>query len=249
MLCFLAALVAYDAAPAWRPVSEAGQLQAGERCRRRLRRRRAAYARPANYATQQPAAVAAASPWAWRSLFDGKSLDGWKITNFGGEGEVRAEQGELILEMGYSLTGVTWDRDFPKSNYEIRLQAKRTQGDDFFCGLTMPVKDSFCTFIVGGWAGAVVGISSIDGADASENPTSAFMNFQNDQWYNIRVRVTDDKILCWIDDDNVVEQDLVGRRVSTRSEVDLSKPMGVSTWETAAALRNIRYRRLAPDER
>ena len=34
------------------------------------------------------------------TLFDGKSLDGWKRTNFGGEGEVDVEEGTILLRRG-----------------------------------------------------------------------------------------------------------------------------------------------------
>src|SRR5438477_4336848 len=43
---------------------------------------------------------------AWKSLFDGKSLGGWERTDFGGGGEVRAEQSfrggppAIVVEMG-----------------------------------------------------------------------------------------------------------------------------------------------------
>lgn len=182
----------------------------------------------------------------WRALFDGKSLDGWQKTPFGGEGEVKVEDGNLILGMGFSLTGVTYTGELPHSNYEVELDAKRVEGIDFFCGLTFPVKDSHCSFIVGGWAGGIVGLSSIDGKDASENETTRFMGFKTGQWYHIRLRVTDDLIEAWIDDDKVVHQRITDRMISTRPEVNLSKPFGFATWETKAALRNIRLREIEP---
>ena len=40
-------------------------------------------------------------------LFNGKSLDGWKVTDFGGEGEVSVEDGQIIMRMGQPLTGIT----------------------------------------------------------------------------------------------------------------------------------------------
>jgi hypothetical protein len=169
----------------------------------------------------------------WTPLFDGKSIDGWKITQFGGQGE-----------MGQPLTGITYKGTFPQVNYEISLEAMRVEGTDFFCGLTMPVSDSHCSFIVGGWAGSVVGISSIDGHDASENDTTKVMKFNNGQWYKFRVRVTADKIETWIDNEQVVNQDIKGRKITTRSEVDLSKPLGLSTYQTKAAVRNFKYRKL-----
>jgi hypothetical protein len=70
------------------------------------------------------------------------------------------------------------------------------------------------------------------------------MSFKDNQWYRIRVRVTEEKIEAWIDDQQVVNQPTKGRRIGTRIEVELSKPFGICAWETRAALRNIRVRRL-----
>ena len=157
------------------------------------------------------------------------------------------QDGQIVLDFGYSLTGINYTEQFPKTNYEISLEAKRTQGIDFFCGLTFPVEESYCSLIVAGWAGAVVGLSSIDGRDASENETTRYMSFDNDRWYRIRVRVTPAKIMAWIDDELVVDQVITGRRISTRNEVDLSRPLGISAYESEAVLRDIKYR-LLPQE-
>jgi hypothetical protein len=182
----------------------------------------------------------------WRPLFDGKSLDDWKVVEFGGDGEVEVKDGQIILGMGQALTGITWkkEKELPKSNYEIELEAMRIDGVDFFCGLTFPVKDSHCSFICGGWGGAVVGLSSINGGDASENETTKYVTFKKGQWYKIRVRVTDDNISCWIDDKQLVDQTTKDREIGTRVEVNLSKPLGISAWQTKAALRNLRMRKL-----
>ena len=113
----------------------------------------------------------------WTSFFDGKTLTGWKETDFAGHGQVQCESGMIVLGMGNDFTGISRTNEPPTVNYEIALDAMRAQGSDFFCGLTFPVKDSFCSLIVGGWGGAVVGLSSIDGEDASENETTKFMKF------------------------------------------------------------------------
>lgn len=180
----------------------------------------------------------------WQPLFNGKDLDGWKKTNFGGEGEVTVEDGCLAMEMGQPLTGVTWKAKEPpyKVDYEIRLEAKRAKGSDFFCGLTFPVKDSHCSFICGGWGGGLVGLSSINGFDAAENSTSSHHEFKNDKWYKMRVRVTKDAIQCWIDDERVVNQELDGVKISTRIEVDSCQPLGLATYETKALIRNFEIR-------
>lgn len=179
----------------------------------------------------------------WRSLFDGKTLAGWKSANFGGEGEVLVENGQLILDMGSNMTGVTWiGGDLPRVDYEIRLEAMKVDGNDFFCGLTFPVRDSYCSLIIGGWGGGIVGLSSLDGEDASENETTKIMGFQKGRWYRIRLRVAQEKIEAWIDDASIVNVATAGRRISIRPEVELSKPLGIATWVTKAALRKIEIR-------
>jgi hypothetical protein len=200
----------------------------------------------ANAAKEKPAPKAAADDKAWLSLFDGKTLAGWKSTEFGGEGDVTVQDGAIVMELGQDMSGITWaGKDpLPKNNYEIALDAQRVDGTDFFCGLTFPVNDSHCSFIVGGWGGGVVGLSSINGFDASENDTTQYMEFKTGQWYKIRVRVTPNRIQTWIDEKEVVDQDIEDRKVSTRGEMELSKPLGVATWNTKGALRNIRLRKL-----
>ena len=81
----------------------------------------------------------------------------------------------------------------------------KLDGNDFFIALTFPVKDSHATFVVGGWGGGVVGISCVDDLNASENETMNIEGFEKDVWYKIRVRVSDDKLQAWIDDDQKVD--------------------------------------------
>lgn len=177
-------------------------------------------------------------------LFDGKSLDGWKPTKFGGEGEVEVAAGEIILRAGNPMTGITWTGEHPKMNYEVSLEAKRVDGSDFFCGLTFPVGDKPCTFVVGGWGGGVIGLSSLDGFDASENETTRYQEFENGKWHKIRVRVTKGKIEAWLDDKQMADVETDGRRISIRPEVELSRPLGISSFSTTAALRDIKITRL-----
>jgi hypothetical protein len=182
---------------------------------------------------------------AWQPLFDGKTLGKWQSTKFGGEGAVKAENGQIVLETGKSLTGITWaGSDLPKTNYEIALQAMRVEGHDFFAGITFPVGESFCSLILGGWGGSVVGLSSINFLDASENETSQSIDFENGRWYNVRIRVTPEKIQAWLDDRQIINQDLKDNKISVRMEVEASEPLGIATWKTKGALRDIRMRRL-----
>jgi len=177
------------------------------------------------------------------SLFDGKTLTGWAITDFAGHGEVRVEDGKLILGAGI-MTGVNWTNDLPRVNYEISVEAMRVDGSDFFCGLTFPVGDDPCSLIVGGWGGGVVGLSSLDGEDAAHNDTTTYLNFENGRWFKIRLRVTNLKIEAWIDEDKVVNVETKDRKLSIRVEVEPSKPLGFATWSTTGALRNLKLRHL-----
>lgn len=181
----------------------------------------------------------------WVDLFDGKSLEGWKETDFAGQGTVEIADEQIKLGFGQDLTGITWDSDdFPKTNYELELEAMRVDGADFFCGLTFPIEEQTCSLIVGGWGGTVVGLSSIDRFDASMNETTKFMTFKRGQWYKIRLRVTPGNVDAWIDDEQVVDFDVADHKISIRVEVQASKPLGIASWQTTAALRNIRLRRL-----
>ena len=182
----------------------------------------------------------------WQPLFDGKTLTNWRSSQFSGEGAVTVEDGRIVLETGKSMTGITWaGATLPKTNYEIALEAMRVEGRDFFAGVTFPVDGSFCSLILGGWGGSVVGLSNINGQDASENETSQSIEFQNGRWYSVRIRVTPAKIEVWLDDRQIITQDLKGNKIDIRMEMDRSTPLGVASWKTKAALRGIRFRRLA----
>jgi hypothetical protein len=132
-------------------------------------------------------------------------------------------------------------------DYEITLDAMRAQGNDFFCGLTFPVGENPCTLILGGWGGGLCGLSSIDYFDASENETTRMMKFETGKWYHVRLRVVPNRIQAWLDDEPLVDVDITGRKIGVRIEVELSKPLGIATYATTGAVRNIRLKKL-PEE-
>lgn len=185
------------------------------------------------------------------SLFNGKDLGKWESTKYGGEGDVFVdEEGNLEFGFGAVITGVNWTEDPPAlSNYEISFDAMKLDGHDFFCAVTFPVKESHATFVIGGWGGGVVGISCVDDLNASENETMNIEGFENDRWYRIRVRVTDDKLDAWIDDDHMVDLALEDRKISLLpGDIELSVPIGLAAFQTRAQYRNIVWRNLPADE-
>lgn len=181
-------------------------------------------------------------------LFDGESLKGWEITQFGPQGPVLVSDGKIILNYGDGCTGITWIKDFPKINYEVNLEARKTSGNDFFCGMTFPVNNDFCSLIVGGWGGPVVGLSCIDGVDASENSTHVLKRFDKNIWYKIRLMVTSTRIVAWIDGEKLVDFEYEGHKLDIRPEVTLSKPFGMCSWITTAELRNIWMKKMINSE-
>ena len=181
----------------------------------------------------------------WSSLFDGKTLDGWKSTPFGGGAEAEIENGLLQVEAGEELSGVQYTKPVPRMNYEVSLEAMRRTGLDFFCGLTFPVGEKHLTFVVGGWGGSTVGLSSIDRLDASQNETNQIRFFKDNQWYKIRVRVEPERIQAWIDQEQVVDVNTKGRVLDLRpGEIEISVPFALATFRTAASFREIKLRTL-----
>jgi hypothetical protein len=186
-------------------------------------------------------------------LFDGETLTGWAQTAFDTQKEVKIDphfrdgRGAIVIPATEYLCGVNWKDEsaLPRTNYEISLEAMKVEGSDFFCGLTFPVGKSACTLIIGGWGGTVVGLSSVDGNDASENETSTGSDFKKDRWYRIRVRVTDERIEAWIDKEQFIDLETKNRHIGLRAgDIKLSLPLGIATFQTKAAIRDIVLKRL-----
>jgi len=184
-------------------------------------------------------------------LFDGRSLKGLKVANkdmFSDHGKVRAAAGQIVMAAGSPATGVVLSEKPPRVNYEIELEAKRTSGSDFFCGLTFPINDQYCSLILGGWGGGTVGLSNIDNLPADENESTKFLAFDDNRWYRIRLRVTNQRITVWLDNEKIIDLETKGHRFDIWWEQEPMRPLGVANWYTGSALRSIRLRRLGSDE-
>jgi hypothetical protein len=177
-------------------------------------------------------------------MFDGRSLKGWKVAPISGHGGVEVSDGIIRLGKG-RMTGIAWTGEFPRSGYEVRFEAARLEGKDFFASIVFPVKDSYCAWISGGWDGTVVGLSNLDGNDASENDTSAIRDFVQGRWYAFRLAVTDSRIQAWIDESIVINVDTFERKIELAfDDTDLCTPIGFASYRTVGGLRRIEYRRL-----
>ncbi len=194
------------------------------------------------------AAEPAPEPKKW-ALFEGKQFADWEPVDIGGSGQVEHEGDTMVIRQGEGLSGVVYKKTqgLPTTRYEISLEAKRLEGVDFFCGLTFPVGDwkTCATLICGGWGGSVTGISSIDGMDASNNNTGSYQKYEDGRWYKIRLRVTPANLSVWIDDRQVVDQDIKGRKIGLRpGPIESYQPLALTTFNTTAAIRRVRLTEL-----
>ena len=188
-------------------------------------------------------------------LFDGKTLKGWEVCNYAGIGEIKVipKNNSLLINRGEILSGVKlseFDKlKLPTVNYEISLEGRRVEGDDFFCCLTFPYKKSHATFVLGGWGGSVCGISSIDFMDAMENSTMSVMDFTKDRWYKVRLIVTENRFQGFVDKKRIVNVGIKGRKIGMRfGEIEESIPLGLSTFQTTGEFKNIIIRELDQKE-
>ena len=179
-----------------------------------------------------------------QSLFNGKDIKGWKISDFGGEGEITVKDGSIFLDYGNPMTGLTYTGEIPKVNFEVELEAQKVDGNDFFVGLTVPYKDTHMSLILGGWGGVTCGISSFDYADASENDTTFVKMFHKKRWYKVKLQVMESRVRAFVDGEMLIDKEIDGNKIHTRPEIDPSKPFGIAAFETQAMYRNIYIRKI-----
>ena len=186
------------------------------------------------------------TPDGWEPLFDGNTLDGWEIVQYGGEGEPYVNNGVLILPMatGGFMTGLSWVGDsLPTNNYIIYYEARRVEGHDIFAALSFPYGDTFASLILGGWAGIVNGLSCIDGNDASDNETTNHFVLENNIWYPVELRVTTDSICANVGTEQVFALATAGKKLHLRPG-SYTEKLTLWTYLTTGEIRNFRIKKL-----
>ena len=183
----------------------------------------------------------------------GNDLKDWKVIDeMKGHGPVTLKDGVLSLGIGAPMTGVAYAgvAELPVKDYEVSFEARRIEGDDFFAALTLPVRDakSFVTFVIGGWGGTCVGISSIQFQTADENETTNWIEFEMKKWYRFRMQVRENRLRGFIDDRQIFDADTTGKNLGLRfGEVEFCKPLGLASYRTQGEIKNLRINKLAPD--
>ncbi len=180
-----------------------------------------------------------------QSLLPADNLKGWEIIkqyDFKNHGPIEVKQGILKLGKGSPASGVRIQGEFPRMNYEVELEARRVAGSDFFCGLTFPIHDTYCTLIIGGWGGGVVGLSNIDTMAAVENETTRYLEVEDKRWYKIVLTVSEERIQVWIDNLEFANVKTREHKFDIWWEQEPARPFGLVSWNTGAEFRNIRIK-------
>ncbi len=181
-------------------------------------------------------------PGLWVGIFDGNTLDGWEQEEFNIRGAVQVKDESLQFKAGTSFSALLWTGKFPTEDYEFEVSAMRLSGNDIFCGILFPVGTDYVSMVLGGWNNSVVGLSCIDDLFANENETARGMSFDNNRWYHVALRVTEERIVAWIDDKQVIDQERKGHRISPYPGLEMFAPFGIFTYRTGAAMRDLRIR-------
>ncbi len=178
-------------------------------------------------------------------LFAEPFIDQWKEAAMPKTGGTAREAEGFVLKAGQPMTGIVfadWSKQgLPLTDYAISYEAMRTSGHDFFGALTFPVgsPERCVTFVLGGWGGSQVGISSIDGFDASENETGSSQHLENDRWYRVRIEVSNRWLKVLLNDRPIINTNITSRTLTLRAgEVVNCVPFGFATYRTEGKLRN-----------
>lgn len=184
----------------------------------------------------------------WKLLSE-EFAPAWKASGMAEEGKVLIHDGEITLQPGQPMTGARFDAwrsaGLPVMRYAIEYEAMRVEGNDFFGTVTFPVNDAHVSLVLGGWGGTLVGISSIDDMDASENSTHGNGYFKNNRWHKVRIEVRDDELRAWINDKLFVNTSTKGHRLGLRTgDIEKCVPFGFASYDTQSRIRGVLIRRL-----
>jgi hypothetical protein len=186
-------------------------------------------------------------------LLSGDLASSWASAGIEGDVGFEIASEELNQPASRPMSGARFERwreqKMPVVDYTIEYEAMRVEGTDFFGTVTFPVRslETCASLVVGGWGGALVGISCIDTYDASENTTRSEQKIENGKWYHFRIEVRAEEIKVWMDGRIVVNTSISGRKVSLRSgDIGKCAPFGFATYLSTGKVRGVLITKLRP---
>lgn len=191
----------------------------------------------------------------WVSLFDGKSLDGWqKVWRFhmprkygsgkSGEATLAPAKQCVILELGDPISGIHCKTKMPTTNYEVELEAASADGEKPAFRVVFPLGGTHCTLAVTGGEVSHVGLELVDSKSMADNGTAASVDLDPAKWHRLRLRVTDAKVVAWMNGQQVVEQSREGHDLNRSVYYRHVQNLGLCARGARPAFRNVRFRRL-----
>ncbi len=188
--------------------------------------------------------------------FSPENQSKWTSEGFAIAGSEEWDGSTLSLPVGADLVGVRWTGELPEIPYVIRYEARRIDGVDFFGALTFPVRSSgeCLTWIPGGWGGGVAGLSSINDKDASENESTQYRGFNDEQWYQFELEVRKASLVVRIDGvphqftlngEKLDALPLDGLKLGLRpGPIEACSPLGVAGWQGTCEVRKMGWESL-----
>jgi len=132
------------------------------------------------------------------------------------------------------LAGITSAREFPKFNLELRMEALRVDGYEFFAKSLSP----FTIPSTPGRLGGPHQPGRYGCVDARENGALIRRNFESGRQYALRLRVTADRIQAQIEDEVVIEMYIsLHASLGLVPAIELSTPPGIASYSTTANVR------------
>ncbi|NQT85439.1 DUF1080 domain-containing protein, partial [bacterium] len=201
-------------------------------------------------AKPEPRTPAAAKPvkaGAWQSLFDGKSLTGWRVASGGSfkkAGLATVADGCLVLSGDGSAAGVARTDLLARVDYEVTFEAMRAKGRWKAGALVFPVGNSSCLWNIGNY-GKSCGFDQVNGKDDNDkgNPTFGTFDLTNGQWYRFHLRVAGGRVQGSIDGKTVIDLPTPAHRFTLWHGFTPVAPLGfVTDADTIAKVRKVMFR-------
>ncbi|MBM4036868.1 MAG: DUF1080 domain-containing protein, partial [Planctomycetes bacterium] len=198
-------------------------------------------ARGAAAAAQDP------RPGEWQGLFDGKSLDGWKVPEHDDlrRGEAKIEDGAIVLSASRRMA-LCWTGSMPQGDYEVAFDTSLVSGHRL-ASLYFPAGGGWCDLVLGGISGKLVGLDGVDGKGYRDNPALTQFKFEPNHWYAVRVRVAEGRVRVWVDGSEPINLPIAGHKFAVDDQRAALKPLALSAYQGATAVRNVRVKRVGAE--